>query len=230
MPDPLDGRARIISTKRQRYEQLVAARKKCELCAGLTNPAIVQSGDLDSSQLGPYSRWHSDLDADLVVVAKDFAPVQRFVEYGGKPGKRVPTNTRLIRSLATVGFEAGAVAAQARSEGLFFTNAILCLPPGEKMRTASFHKAARTCGRRFLRPLVDLIGPRAIVSLGEQATLAVLGAYGEVGSFAQALELDKGLCLPEGPRLFAVPHPVASRTTDEHLMAWNRVRRHLAAV
>ena len=96
----------MVETKAERYDALVAARKNCGLCAGLSNPATVRGGEFDSDQLGPYSRWHADLDAELIVVAKDFAPVPKFIEYEGAPGPRVQTNMRLARRLDALGFQA----------------------------------------------------------------------------------------------------------------------------
>ena len=93
------------SEKQRAYAELVAGRKRCELCrgVGLRNPSEVSDGELDSDHIGPYSRWHADLDAELMVVAKDFAPEVKFIEYGGAPGRKVQTNTRLARYLEGIG-------------------------------------------------------------------------------------------------------------------------------
>ena len=80
---------------RDEYLGLVEARRRCRLCPMLTNPSAVREGTLDSGEIGPYSTWQADLRADLVVVAKDFAPVEKFVDLSGRPGPRVRTNVRL---------------------------------------------------------------------------------------------------------------------------------------
>ncbi len=129
---------------RAEYERLVSERKGCSQCAGLTNPSRVCGGAFDSEHIGPYSRWHGDLEADLVIVGKEFAPVDKFIEHRGAPGRDVPTNLRLPNYLKNAGFDPGTAETSIQDSRLFFTNAILCLPPGNKMRTEkSFPEAAR---------------------------------------------------------------------------------------
>lgn len=228
--DSIQFRTMATVDKSARYEHLVSERKDCQRCNRyLENPSRVQGGKFDSCQIGPYSQWHDDLDAELVVVAKDFAPAAKFIEYRGVPGKAVQTNLRLSKHLEGIGFHAGTADQSFSESRLFFTNAILCLPPGDDMRTPTFLKAAGTCGRVFLRPLVDLVSPRAIISLGEQATEAVLQAYGDSGRFQNLMGLDDGHSLSAGPKLFAVPHPVASFKKEVHLRSWERVEKFLSA-
>jgi uracil-DNA glycosylase len=57
------------------------------------------------------------------------------------------------------------------------TNAVLCLKHGgmqAKVRPEWFEN----CGSRFLRPTIDLIAPKVVVSLSESAYRAITAAYG----------------------------------------------------
>jgi uracil-DNA glycosylase len=210
------------------YHKLVEQRKSCRLCPSLTNPSTVREGALDSDEIGPYSTWQADLRADLVVVAKDFAPVGKFVKFDGRPGAGVRTNVRLQRFLALAGYPVGPPDAPNASALVFLTNAVLCLPGGSSMRTTVPRAAVRTCAREFLRPLLELVQPRAVVSLGVQATSAVLDGLGlsTALDFQAATREPSGLPLPDGGRLFPVPHPAASMPLAAHEASWLRIRAH----
>ena len=45
---------------------LVASRKPCTACTGLINPAACDGGVHESDQVGPWSLWQGNLNADLV--------------------------------------------------------------------------------------------------------------------------------------------------------------------
>jgi DNA polymerase len=183
----------------------------------LTNPSVAVGGALDSGEIGPYTRWHGDLDARLMVVGKDFA---------GRPGVEVETNRRLARYLRLAGFGPGPVSESHHRDGLFFTNAVLCLPGGDSMRTSVRPTELNTCASRFLKATIELVAPQAIATLGRQATEAVLHASDmrESLGYADLVANVDGLTLPCGSILFAMPHPVASRRRAEQEAAWQRVR------
>lgn len=219
------------TVKLRQYQALVGERKQCRLCVGLTNPAVVQArdadtpGHMDCDEIGPYSQWHHDLNATLLVVAKDFAPVSKFIHYGGWPGSDVPTNNRLSKYLPLAGFDAGSISAGHAGSGLFFTNSVLCLPGGTNMRTKVNPTDVRTCTTQFLGRVIALIAPKAIAALGSHATEAVVEAesLAPIFEFADLVQMESGVSLPSGPRLFAMWHPVASKTTDEQETAWKRL-------
>jgi len=208
------------------YQALVEERKRCQLCPGLTNPAEVAGGCLDSAEIGPYSLWQNHLEAELMVVAKDFAPVAHFRKYQGRPDPFVETNRRLRRFLALAGYEVGTPNAPVKDARVFFTNAVLCLSGGGSMRTTISHAAFQTCGRTFLIRLVDLIRPRVIITLGRQATKAVLNTFGvmDPGLFQELIRAPSGRTLPGGSVHYAVPHPVASVSRAVQEASWLRIR------
>lgn len=73
--------------KRERCQALVQKRKQCRLCRGVTNCSEFPQ---DSDQIGPWSLWHGDLDADILLVGQDWGDVDLFNKYGllgGETGK-----------------------------------------------------------------------------------------------------------------------------------------------
>jgi uracil-DNA glycosylase family 4 len=182
----------------------------------------VAGGSLDSDEIGPYALWHGDLDAQLMIVAKDFAPVPHFIRNAGRPGARVRTNLRLSRLLELAGFSPGAIGEQHRKGRIFMTNAVLCLPGGVSMRTVVRAAELRECSTRFLARTMAVIRPRVVAALGGHAVRAVLHAS-ELSPNPQRIgraRSEAGLTLPDGVVCFAMPHPVASCTLDEHKAAW----------
>lgn len=59
-------------TKREKYQLLVKKRKGCHLCNSITNPAKVENGTYDSDEIGAWSLWQGNLDAELLIVGQDW--------------------------------------------------------------------------------------------------------------------------------------------------------------
>ena len=161
----------------RRYDELVAARQSCRLGPRLRNPAVVEGGALDSDRIGAYSLWQGNLGARLLVVAQDFADETGFLEHEGWPGARVATNLTLVAPLREAGITIQPPIQGQHDDQIFLTNAVLCLKSGG-MQSAVPKAYFQNCGQRFLRPLIELVAPRAVVTLGHAALDAVLGAYG----------------------------------------------------
>ena len=209
-----------MSTRTLEMTALATARRECQACIGLVNPARVLDGRFDSEQLGPWTLWQGSLSAEVVVVGQDWGDVASFTNNEGfeEPGN--PTNRRLVELLALAGVHVAQPAKLGRAGTAFFTNAILCLKEGGlqgDVRTEWF----RACGARFLRPTIELVAPRAVVTLGTHATDALCVAFGlrPPSRFREAVEGD-GLALPNGSTLFPRYH-CGPRSTN-----MNRNRQH----
>jgi hypothetical protein len=109
------------------YAQLVAARKACHLCSGLTNPADVEAGRFDSEHIGAWSLWQGNLDASIMVVGQDWGNTTYFVRREGREGPRNPTNLALVELVGIAGISIGDPGSAVGRDIAFFTNAILCL-------------------------------------------------------------------------------------------------------
>lgn len=222
-----------MSDKQARYNALVQARKECRECSalGLTNPSVCDGGefDRDCNHVGAWSIWQGNLDASLMVVGQDWGDVSWHIRAKGYPTDTSTTNTTLLKLLRSIGFDKLELPGKTRTPDLFFTNAILCLKEGgaqSDIRPECF----RNCGKRFLRPTIELVQPKVVVCLGAGAYRAVLGAWKiKARKLNDAVTDKQPVALsPSGPWVFAVYH-CGARTlnTNRNLAAqmadWKRI-------
>ena len=210
--------------KRDAYWGLVQQRKTCNSCAvhGYKNQAEL---GYDTGEVGNYSTWANDLDADVLIVAQDFSnqaiymrdkgliEPKRLSEDAGPGDYSTETNFFLRELTKVIGRDMG-LPTHAGGKGVFLTNAVLCLKPGA-MNAANPAKVIANCGARFLRPLVELIQPKVIVTLGAVPTRSVLMAYTpDAPELAPLRKAAFGIVfrqgpyhLPNGTRLYPMYHP-----------------------
>ena len=215
------------------YRALVEERKTCTRCMslGLTNPATAELCHLDSDQIGPWTRWQGDLDADLMVVGQDWGDVAGFILQSGVDNDS--RTNRLIRELlAYVGIKVIAPPARSSKSKVFLTNAVLCLKHGDCQSPVSRHWY-KNCGPNFLRPQIEIVRPKVVVAMGEWSYRTIMHAFGlspvrfreAVGS-ADPIELFTGTVLV--PVYHCSPRILNShRKRDAQFMDWVRVQRGL---
>lgn len=218
--------------KRQQYAELVAKRKACRLCAshGLTNPSVCKRGVYDTTgHIGPWSQWQGNLDAELMVIAQDWGGVEYFIDFKGLEQDKNATNRRICDLLFSIDISID-LPRQSRNSVLFFTNSVLCLRPGRltgPIKARWFHN----CSTSFLRPQVELVNPKVIVTLGYMAYRALLRAY-EIRPKQRMREaVQETIRLPGGNTLVPVYHPgnngSRSRSFEHQKGDWQRVRQAL---
>lgn len=215
------------------YRALVEERKACSLCVllGLTNPASAELRHLDSDQIGPWTRWQGDLDADIMVVAQDWGDVEGFKRQTGIDNESA-TNRMLRELLAHVGVQVSAPPTRANVSRVFLTNAVLCLKHGNA-QTAISPLCFANCGPTFLRRQIEIVCPRVVVSLGECSYRAIMKAFGLVPlSFRRAVESANPIMLFPGTCLVPVYHCGrrilnTHRDRESQFEDWGRVRRVL---
>ena len=215
------------------YAALVQARKACAVCTALMNPAACDGGVYDSDQIGPWSLWQGNLNAKLVVVGQDWGDTRYFFANRGREAARNPTNETLRKLLDSIGIEVAAPGAGTTGGArCFFTNAVLCLKQGG-LQAKVDPEWFTSCGNRFLRPTIDLIAPKAVVSLGEWAYRAILAAYGVPRiAFKEAVERPDGFKLA-GRSYFPMYHCGARilnthRRYQQQQKDWQRVKEVLS--
>jgi uracil-DNA glycosylase len=209
---------------------LVAYRKQCRVCVGLINPAECANGLYDSDHIGPWSVWQGSLSASLMVVGQDWGDEQYFVANAGQDVANNPTNEMLRELLMGIGVEVAASDSHnASNHRVFFTNAVLCLKNGG-MQAQMEKEWVLNCASRFLRPTIEVVKPRFVITLGEHAYRAVVYAYQmQRLGFKSAVEDLTGFDLGNGTRLFPVylccrrifntHRPMAQQRQD-----WERIR------
>jgi uracil-DNA glycosylase family 4 len=197
----------------------------------LTNPSTLQ---FDSDEIGPWTLWQGNLDAEILVVGQDWGDVEFFVRHAGNEvGVPNPTNKALQRLLASTGISIPPPQVDPRAGSAFFTNAILCLK-----RNGLQAKVPEACFRNcasFLRRQIEIVSPNVVIALGYAAYRAVCRAF-ELQSLprlsdAVARELPEQL--PTGAKLVAVYHcgnrGMRARSFEQQTMDWQRVRHALCA-
>jgi uracil-DNA glycosylase len=195
-----------LDEKRRQYEALVAERKRCRACAGLRNPADGDLAALDADEIGPWTRLHGDLDASVVVVGQDWGDVRYYLDNKGLDNLRNPTTRTLEGLLRGAGLEVSLAEYGTGPGGLFLTNAILCLKDGGLQAPVDPAWFA-ACGPRFLRRQIEIVAPRAVVTLGKMALDAVCLAFGRPRRpLADAVGDAGGTVLPNGSVLLAAYH------------------------
>jgi DNA polymerase len=211
----------------QDYADLVARRKACRACAELTNPATVDNGAFDSDHVGPWSRWQGNLSASLMVIGQDWGDTRYFRRFRGLDDDKNPTNRTLIQLLQGIGIVIGPPSSAGSNDLVFFTNAVLCLKEGGlqgPVRAAWFQNCAP-----FLCRQVEIIAPRVVATLGEQALRAVRHAFQlPPRSLASSVADSEGEILGGNTRLLAVYHCGARvlnshRALDAQIQDWARI-------
>jgi uracil-DNA glycosylase len=221
--------------KQERYAALVRARKQCLRCDGLRNPADDGLSQFDSEQIGPWSRLHGDLDADLMIVGQDWGDVNYYTANRGLDDLQNRTMRALEQLLCGIGLSVSLAEYGTAPSGLrlFLTNAVLCLKEGG-MTARVEEEWFKNCGANFLRQQIEIVASRVVVALGQVAYKAVLAGFGlpaESGPFRAAVE-KPGITLPNGSLLLAVYHcapGVINRTRSfaEQQQDWQRVANAL---
>lgn len=222
-----------VQTQRA-YTELVSRRKACCRCEGLINPSCLDKGVFDSDQIGPWTRWQGNLGAKCMVVGQDWGDENYFRANRGREAPNNPTNTTLRILLAVAGINIDSPSAEKSQQGaVFLTNAILCLKRGG-MQAPVHSTWFNNCGTQFLRPTIDLVSPRVVITLGERAYRAACRAYSlRPQSFRAAVEREQPRQLSSATLLVPVYHcgarilnthrPLAKQKED-----WARVGELLA--
>jgi DNA polymerase len=200
-----------MEDKAQQYSHLVQSRKTCHLCSGLINTADVRGGRWDSDEIGPWSRWQGNLNAQLMIVGQDWGDISHFTKWEGNVETNNPTNMNLRELLASIGIHTEWHEQPGRSQ-VFLTNAILCLKQGGMQANVEDLWFAN-CVHRFLRPTIELVSPAVVVALGEKAFKAILLDYEmplkkgrRFREWVEQAGQEGGIPLPREIRLFPVYH------------------------
>lgn len=215
------------------YSQLVRARKACRDCHALVNPSVCEGGP-DSDQIGPWSLWQGNLNAHLLVVGQDWGDTAYFSQHEGRDeAEKSRTNKTLIELLKHIGISIPQPSPEDSGQGtLFFTNAVLCLKCGG-MQARVQREWFENCGPKFLKPTIDLVRPRVVLSLGARAYSSLVKLYGlQRVRFRGAVETEEGFRLQGGMRLFPMYHCGARvltthRRYEQQMRDWEKVRAFL---
>lgn len=214
----------MAETTSDAYLRLVRSRKECRLCESLTNPAVCEAGIYDSDHIGPWSSWHGRFNPELMIIGQDWGDTTSYRTQRGIEDPNGPTNQTLADLVRLIGLD---------MDEVFLTNAVLCLKEGGDQAPVR-EEWFRNCGERFLKPTIEVVNPRVLVTLGERAyrSVEVLFDLPRI-EFRQAVGNVEGFMLSERLRLFPMYHPSrrilnTHRCLAEQQQDWSRIKPALS--
>lgn len=229
-------------SKVERYRALVEERKAYDPGRfGLANPSSPNLRKYDSDEIGPWTRWANDLDADLMVVGQDWGDERYFLANKGMDKAKNPTNRSLRGLLEFVGRPVPPPPSNSensgeRAKGVWLTNALLWLKKGG-MSAAVKLELFKEPAKHFLREQINIVQPRVVVALGAKAFAAVAFAFGIPAPrtpFRQVVDDTRGIRLPTPFEctLFGVYHCGSRitgtlRSSAQQRKDWEKVRNAL---
>lgn len=226
-----------MTSKQQRYHALVEQRKRCIQCGcyGLVNQSKIDAGQYDYDQIGSWSLWQGNLDADIMIVGQDWGSVDSFRKWQGYPTSGLEisiTNRNLLVLLDSIGRPIAECTKDRVGGPHFFTNSVLCIKPG-KWSDKLNQRAVNLCSDFFLKPLIDIIEPKVVVTLSRQAYLGVRAAFqlktskrlSEVVQYDHGIELTKDCVL--FPRYHCGGLGLANRNIENQKQDWQKIRVYL---
>lgn len=160
--------------KREQYLNLVKKRKKHVFSEGLLNPSVIEDGKYDTADhIGPWSMWQGNLDASILVIGQDWGNIDYYLTNKGYDADDNRTNQNMVELFSLIGIDIGFPSKPNFSAPVFFTNTILGIKKVGNM-SAKIRKAwAKESADHFLAPLIEIICPKTIITLG-------VCAYGEI--------------------------------------------------
>lgn len=182
-------------SKQETYSKLVADRKDCKDCMadsickkGIYKNQSEFKKEWDTDHIGNLSTWAHDLEAEVLIVGQDYCDAETYERDQGRIQMDPITDLDVVGQYSTetnyhlrllvkeLGLELGSPEEGSYSNRIFLTNAILCMKPG-KINDPNPQAIYKNCITRFLHPLIELVQPKAVITLGKEATRAVLFAY-----------------------------------------------------
>ena len=216
--------------KEAEYTKLVNKRKSYKFPEGLVNPSKVLNGIYDEdNQIGPWSKWQGNLEADIMLIGQDWGTVNFFTESKGGPLDDSHTNRNLRELFNIIGIDVGYPNNPNTHAPVFFTNAILGLKEGA-MAGSVKDSWLRNDAETFLKPTIDVVQPKIIITLGKKAYDSLAIIYKLKKTPLKKLVENNPIKLPDGKLLFAVYHcgglGIASRNFKSQIKDWKKINEY----
>src|SRR5262245_13926362 len=85
-------------------------------------PSVCHGGDFDCDEIGAWSKWQGNLNAELMVVGQDWGDVGWFVRERGGSTSTSHTNKTLVKLLGSIGLNIELPRDSSGRGTLFLTN------------------------------------------------------------------------------------------------------------
>ena len=162
-----------------------------------------------------------------MVIAQDWGGTEYYIGCKGLEKDTNTTNKRVCELLASVGIRIQ-LPKQTHEGPLFFTNAVLCLRPGLLTGPPIESRCFANCSEAFLRPQVELVNPRVVLTLGRMAYRSLMTAYGLKPKERMREAVNETVELTKHTWLVPVFHPgnngTRSRSFEKQKEDWQRVK------
>lgn len=217
-------------TRDEKYRQLVELRQHAIFPPGLQNPSQIEGGKFDCTQIGPWSLWQGNLEAEMLVIGQDWGDENYFRLNEGRDTDDNITNQNLRKLLTSIGLDPGPPSSPT-AQPLFFTNAVLGIKSGG-MSADLKHDWLRHSSLNFTGPLIEIIRPRLIVALGISAYKALRFIFPSL-PYEPMNNLLKypPFHLPENGILFPMAHcgglGSVNRNIEVQLKDWKKIVPYL---
>lgn len=217
--------------KQLAYKQLVDKRKKYQFANGLTNPS---STSYDVDEIDPWAQWQNNIDAEILVVGQEYSDVETYNRTKSKvecyPNRyEYPSNKNLKEYFEILGYDIGHPLSPNQNNPIFFTNAVTGLKQGSMSGNFrdSWLKESR---EHFLKPLIDIIQPRIIITIGAKATKSLGVIYNfKVTTLKSMLETSP--IKSDTKLIFPVYHigglGLSNRPKAQQIVDWSKIKKHL---
>lgn len=212
--------------KRDAYRELVSMRKRCRDCDGVANCSDFPN---DINEIGPWSKWQGNLFGEIMVVGQDWGDEGYYERNGPNEPPGNPTNKMLMELLKSIHVNIDPPDEDGSTSKIFLTNAVLCLKKGKGLQAKVDPQWFRNCGKKFLKPLIELIGPKIVISLGAHPLNAIVALYNiKRVPLRDAVDRSRPIRLSPETVLFPMYHCGArtingARSKSQQLDDWKRV-------
>jgi DNA polymerase len=219
-------------SKQLQYNTLVFKRKSFTFSEGLLNPSQIENGKYDSIEhIGPWSAWHAYLDAKILVVGQDWGDVKYYLSNKGYDIDSNPTSKNLVELFAMLGIDIGLPSNPNKSAKVFLTNTILGMKDGG-MSSSISAKWVNEGAKEFLAPLIEIVQPEIIITLGTNSYKAMAEIYALKKSISlKEISGKEPIVLDDGKLLFTMFHcgglGLRNRSLNLQKEDWLRVKKYL---
>jgi hypothetical protein len=164
------------------YTDLVNKRKshQCTI-PGLINPSDLENGLFDEGEyLEPWGKWHKSIPADILVIGQDWGGQDYYLKNNGKDENKNPTCTNLISLFESIKINIGTPTFPNSTAKLHFTNIIPFIRTGKmqgELEKILNQDLVNEFANAYIKPLISIVKPRIIISLGSVAFKGVASNY-----------------------------------------------------
>lgn len=231
--------------KKKAYEKLILCRQKFKFPEGLRN--YTEFKPRNNEFVDGWEQWQADLDAKIMLVGQDYTNWEGFemenrdAKYPKLMEKKYinPTNKHLSELFYVLGYKITPERLYQKNKGLFFTNAVVGLKSGNmqaKIKTEWWKDGAQ----KFLKPLIEIIRPDAIIALGQIPFKAIFSIFSEMvkrKSLPNSVELMKkspySVTIESSKKIHVFPvyhcggRGISMRNLDTQKDDWKRIKYYL---